>query len=299
MFIRNPLNEDIYRLLIQIADLLELQNASPFRINAYRNAALEIAKMQDDLKSMAIKRNLKKLEALPGIGTSIGNIIIDYYTTGHSRYLNRLKGDVSFEQLLEKIPGIGPSLAKRIMRTLRIDTLEELEQAAYDGSLAQVPGFGKARLHLVQLALQGFLDRKKQLKSWEPTFNHQMMVKSPGIQILLAIDDKYRKMAQEGKLKKIAPKRFNPNQEAWLPILHTERNGWHFTVLFSNTLRAHQLDKAQDWVIIYYQKDETEGQVTVVTETKGPLKGRRVVRGWEDESEKYYSMPLLLESQTD
>ncbi|MCB0668543.1 MAG: hypothetical protein KDC80_22115 [Saprospiraceae bacterium] len=299
MFVRNPLNEDIYRLLNEIADLLDLQNASPFRIRAYRNAAKEIAGMSGDLRSLAIKKNIRKLESLPGIGSSIGNIIIDYYSNGSSRYLNRLRGEVSFEQILEHIPGIGPALARRIMRTLNIDTMEELEQAAYDGRLAKVPGFGRARLHLVQMAMKGYLDRKKQLNTWQSSLDFSRRPDSPGIQILLEIDEKYRELARDNQLKKIAPKRFNPENKAWLPIWHTERKGWHFTILFSNTLRAHQLKKEYDWVIIYYQKEDIEGQVTVVTETKGPLKGKRVVRGWEEESEKYYSLPLLLESQSD
>ncbi|MCB0686562.1 MAG: hypothetical protein KDC53_08555 [Saprospiraceae bacterium] len=299
MFVRNPLNEGIFQLLNQIADLLELQEASTFRITAYRKAAKEIAGMGDDLKSLALKKNIKKLEALPSIGHSIGNIIIDYYTNGHSQYLNRLRGDVSFEHIIEKIPGLGPTLAKRITRQLNIDTLEELEQAAYDGRLAQVPGFGGARLHLVRMGIEEMLNRKKQTKSWQSSFEFESRLESPGIQVLLEIDQKYRNLANQGKLKNIAPKRFNPKNEAWLPIYHTEKNDWHFTALYSNTIRAHQLNKQYDWVIVFYQKDQVEGQVTVVTETKGPLKGKRVVRGWEEDSEKYYSMPLLLESQAD
>ncbi|NIW87025.1 MAG: DNA-binding protein, partial [Gammaproteobacteria bacterium] len=82
----------------------------------------------------------------------------------------------------------------------------------------------------------------------------------------------------------IAPLRFNPTNEAWLPILHTTRDHWHFTVLFSNTARAHELDRTRDWVVIYYYDDHhQEGQHTVVTETRGPLAGKRVVRGRESE----------------
>jgi Holliday junction resolvasome RuvABC DNA-binding subunit len=296
MFVRNPLNEGIYRLLNQIADLLELQDASTFRINAYRNASSEIARMTNDLQSMALKGQVKKLEALPAIGRSIANIIVDYYKSGHSRYLNRLMGEVSFEQVLERIPGIGPALAQRIMGTLNIDTLEELEQAVYDGRLASVPGFGEARLHLVQMALQGLLDRRKQ---WQPNFEVRGKIDKPKINTLLEIDRDYRRLDAENKLQRIAPKRFNPEKKVWLSIYHTDRTGWHFTVLYSNTARAHQLNKQHDWVIIYYQKDTIEGQVTVVTETRGTLKGKRVVRGEEEDSEKYYSLPLFLESQTD
>lgn len=81
----------------------------------------------------------------------------------------------------------------------------------------------------------------------------------------------------------IAPRRFNPDKKAWLPILHTERGPWSFTALFSNTARAHQLGTTDDWVVIYFERDGREGQCTVVTERPGPRAGRRVVRGREDE----------------
>ena len=98
------------------------------------------------------------------------------------------------------------------------------------------------------------------------------------------MDREYRKRAAAGELAKIAPKRFNPEGTAWLPILHTDRDRWHFTALFSNTARAHELGRTDDWVVIYYYDDEhREGQNTVVTETRGALKGQRVVRGRESE----------------
>ena len=92
------------------------------------------------------------------------------------------------------------------------------------------------------------------------------------------------------KLPKIRPKRFNPEGDAWLPILHTQHKNWHFTVLFSNTARAHELGRTHDWVVIYfYDNHHQEGQHTVVTETRGTLTGRRVVRGRERESLEYYA----------
>ena len=104
------------------------------------------------------------------------------------------------------------------------------------------------------------------------------------MRLLLEIDAEYRKQAAAGKLSRIAPKRFNPEGKAWLPILHAEREGWHFTALFSNTARAHQLGRTDDWVVIYfYDDDHQEGQCTVVTETHGSREGERVVRGREDE----------------
>ena len=67
-------------------------------------------------------------------------------------------------------------------------------------------------------------------------------------------------------------------------ILHTQRGHWHFTALYSNTARAHQLGRTDDWVIISFADDgQHDCQRTVVTETHGPERGLRVVRGREAE----------------
>ena len=93
-------------------------------------------------------------------------------------------------------------------------------------------------------------------------------------------------------LPKIAPRRFNPDGKAWLPVLHTRFGPWHFTALFSNTALAHELHKTGDWVVLYFADgSHRERQRTVVTETHGPLEGRRVVRGREAECADHYGEP--------
>jgi hypothetical protein len=95
---------------------------------------------------------------------------------------------------------------------------------------------------------------------------------------------------EAGGLRKIAPKRFNPEAEAWLPILHSRRGNWHFTALYSNTARAHELGKTNDWVVLYFHADHGgEGQRTVVTESRGTLAGGRVVRGRKAECLEFYN----------
>ena len=69
--------------------------------------------------------------------------------------------------------------------------------------------------------------------------------------------------------------------------------------MFSNTARAHELGKTHDWVVLYFDAGDGEHQRTVVTAGAGNLKGRRVVRGREAETEYYYRetepMPMLFE----
>jgi hypothetical protein len=106
----------------------------------------------------------------------------------------------------------------------------------------------------------------------------------PAVATLLEVDGEYRDKAAAGLLRKIAPRRFNPDHVAWLPVLHARREGQDFTALYSNTERAHDLHRTHDWVVIFFDG----GQYTVVTEYRGALKGRRVVRGREPECLAYY-----------
>jgi putative hydrolase len=216
------------------------------------------------------------LDRLPGIGPSIARAILEMLRTGRWMQLERLRGSLDPEQVFQSIPGVGPELARRIHDTLEIETLAELEQAAHDGRLEQVPGVGPRRARMVAAALAHMLQRR-------PAHPPSPTVE-PDIELLLEVDREYREQAAAGTLRKIAPKRFNPQGEAWLPILHAQRGDWEFTALYSNTARAHDLGKTSDWVVLYFHSDHgPEGQRTVVTETSGPQAGRRVVRGREAE----------------
>ena len=170
---------------------------------------------------------------------------------------------------------------------LHLETLEDLELAAHDGRLARVPGFGIRRVRAVRESLAGMLARStrrraRRLRALDAAPGEGEPAR-PSIQTLLAVDAEYRRRAAAGELRTIAPKRFNPGRRAWLPVMHGERDGWSFTALFSNTARAHELGTTGDWVILYYERDGDEDQCTVVTERHGPLAGRRVVRGREQE----------------
>lgn len=267
--------------LSEYADLLETQDADSYRVNAYRHAAETVGSLDRPLHGLFDEEGMKGLEALPGIGRSIAGVIAEMLTTGRWAQLDRLRGTIEPEDLFCTVPGIGPQLADRIHDDLHIDTLEALETAAYDGRLADVPGMGGRRIEIVKATLAERLGRRR--------IQHVEGRSVPSIADILDVDAEYRDKAARGALKRIAPKRFNPGGEAWLHVLHTARGKWHFTALFSNTRRAHELQRTGDWVVIYYHSDHTpEGQCTVVSEFRGPLKGRRVVRGREAECGDHY-----------
>jgi hypothetical protein len=271
-------NQVLAANLREYADLLAQQKADGFRVAAYRRAADTEDGLGRQVTGILATKGREALIALPNIGRGIASALAEMVATGRWSQLDRLRGSLEPEQLFRTIPGIGPELAAKVHDELQIETLEALEIAAHDGRLEALSGFGPRRAEMVRTALAERLGRPRLRRMRQGP-------ERPPVALLLDVDREYREKAGAGQLRLIAPKRFNPRGEAWLPILHTRRDDWYFTVLYSNTRLAHGLGRIRDWVVIYYHTDSLpEGQCTVVTERRGMLAGRRVVRGREAES---------------
>jgi DNA polymerase (family X) len=280
-------NQEIAQRLSQVANLLEEQSANPFRVRAYRVAAQLLSGLHRPVYEIITSEGLVGLERLPGIGHSLARSIERLTNTGRLGLLDRLDGHDAPEHLLATVAGIGPGLAGKIHDQLGIESLQDLEIAAHDGRLAQVPGMGAKRLRSVEDSLAGRFRRLPPVG----VHRHDASKKNePGVSELLDIDQEYRQQAQHGRLPRIAPKLFNPTGEAWLPILHTQRQSRHYTALFSNTARAHELGAVHDWVVIYRDDHGGDGQWTVVTGRFGKNTGRRIVRGREQECSEFYAL---------
>lgn len=269
-------NEVAAERLREAANLLTYQDDNPYRVAAYRRAANTVAALDVDLRDLLDAGGVKALEDIPGIGKRIAGGLAELARTGRWTYLERLRGSGEPCDVFRTIPGVGPIFAKRLHEALHVETLEQLEAALHEKGAGAVPGIGPRRLAILRAALDQMLRRIRAVRT--------APADEPPVALLLDVDREYRAKAKADQLRKIAPKRFNPKNEAWLPILHTVRDRWHFTALFSNTARAHELGKVQDWVVLYFHADGGgEAQRTVVTETRGALAGQRVVRGRERE----------------
>jgi DNA polymerase (family X) len=274
------INTEIAAHLNEIARLLDEQGANQFRVRAYRRAAETLKNLNRPVDRLIKTGGLEALRQLPGIGLGLARSIQQFVLTGRLPALERLRGERDPIAALTSVSGIGAQLAERLHSELGITTLEELEAAAHDGRLAEVGGFGKKRIAGIRETLGSRLGRSAPA---------QKPSKTPSVSELLDVDREYRRKADAGRLRTIAPKRFNPTGKAWLPVLQTKRGKRRYTALFSNTALAHELGKNHDWVVLYYDSGEGEKQCTVVTAKRGRLAGSRVVRGREAESALFYN----------
>ncbi len=277
-------NNEIAERLEEVAAILEEQRANPFRVGAYRRAAATVRHCARPMSDIVAREGIEGLRELPGIGESLSRSIHQLVTSGRLPMLDRLRGEGDPVALLASVPGIGRRLAERLHAELAIDSLEELEAAAHDGRLREIAGFGEKRIAGIRDTLATRLGRVRLQTAAAPA-------EPPAVAEILDVDREYRTMASEDVLPRIAPRRFNPTGEAWLPILHTMRGERHYTALFSNTARAHQMEKTRDWVVIYYDGGAGERQCTVITAERGPMEGRRIVRGREGECAALYFSP--------
>jgi DNA polymerase (family 10) len=153
-------NEDIAAIFDEIADLLEIQDANPFRVRAYRNGARTVRGLGQDLGEWVHED--RDLTRLPGIGKDLAQKIKEIHHTGSSSALKELHKEIpaSLEQLL-KIPGLGPKRVKALYKDLGIETLSQLEQAALSGRLATLPGFGDKTQQRVVEVIASHREKKR------------------------------------------------------------------------------------------------------------------------------------------
>jgi len=130
----------VAHVLDQIAALLELKSENPFRVRAFRNAARTVAAWPGSLEQGLADGSLA---ATRGIGPAILEIVTELVTTNRSQVYEELREQVpaGLHEMLS-ISGLGVSKVRRIHEHLGIESLADLEAAARDGRLAEVPGFG-------------------------------------------------------------------------------------------------------------------------------------------------------------
>ena len=151
-------NPEIARTLEEVADILEIQNANPFRIRAYRNAVRTVETVTVPLRRWVEEG--RTLTDLPGIGKEMANHIQEMVETGTLGFRDELLAEVPRSLIeLMRLPGLGPKKARKVFDELRIGSVDELEAAAKEGRIAALPGFGAKSQEKI---LAGIADYRQQ-----------------------------------------------------------------------------------------------------------------------------------------
>lgn len=130
-------NQEIARQFSEMGDLLELKGDNPFKIRAYRRAALNIEGLPMPVEGLSGK----ELREIPGIGEELAAKIEEYLQSGAMHAHEKLKGELPPGILsLLAVPGLGPKTAKLLSEKLHVANVEELERLAREHRLAGIPG---------------------------------------------------------------------------------------------------------------------------------------------------------------
>jgi len=156
-------NADITVIFEEIADLLEIEGANPFRIRAYRNAARILRDLPQEARLLVERGD--DLTRLPGIGSDLAGKINEIVTTGHCSLLERLHRELppAIAELL-KIPGLGPKRVKALYHDLDVQTIEQLQRAAQDGRIRALHGFGAKTEQNILQAVQAHASQSQRFK---------------------------------------------------------------------------------------------------------------------------------------
>ncbi|HSG72487.1 MAG TPA: DNA polymerase/3'-5' exonuclease PolX [Planctomycetaceae bacterium] len=136
-------NQRIAAAFDELADLLEIQDANPFRVRAYRNASRTLESLTESVSEI-VASDSEQLTDLPGIGKDLAAKIEQLVTTGSIKQLEELRKEVPRGLIdITHIEGIGPKKAGVLFRELNITGLDDLKQAAQQGQVQKLKGFGK------------------------------------------------------------------------------------------------------------------------------------------------------------
>jgi DNA polymerase (family X) len=151
-------NLEISFIFNQIADLLEIQGANPFRIRAYRRAATNIEGLADNIETLALDGTLRNV---PGIGEDLAGKIEEYVRTGSIQWHEQLKQEVplGLAKMVE-IPSIGPKTAKQIYDAFKIQTIDELEALCKTDKLLSVSGFKQKTIDNITRGIELYRRRR-------------------------------------------------------------------------------------------------------------------------------------------
>lgn len=135
-------NDQIAAIFTELADLLEIQEANPFRVRAYRSASRTISSTAESMQTLL--EDGKDLTQFQGIGKDLARQIAEVIQTGQHEQLNELRNQVPQGVVdMLRIPGVGPKKVAIFFNQLKLESLEQLKAAAEAGELAALKGFGK------------------------------------------------------------------------------------------------------------------------------------------------------------
>jgi len=153
----NVNKKQIIKILEEIAIYLEIKRENPFKISAYRKAALAL---ENDVRSM---QQIKDPAALKGIGKGTAQVINEWLATGESALLNELKAEIPESLLaLLKIPGLGGKKIAKLYQELGITDLNTLKQACLAEQVQGLEGFGKRTEEKIVQAMETSIQRPEQ-----------------------------------------------------------------------------------------------------------------------------------------
>jgi DNA polymerase (family 10) len=149
-------NQEVAKLLRMMASYLEMKGVQ-FKPQAYEKAAYSVEALDEDIEEFAKKKGEEGLMDLPGVGKSIAEKIIEYLKTGKIKELEELKKEVPVDiETLTSIEGVGPKIVYKLYKALGIKNIDDLEKACLEHKIRRLPGFGEKSEEKILKGIQFF-----------------------------------------------------------------------------------------------------------------------------------------------
>jgi DNA polymerase (family X) len=138
VFMMEVNKKEVIRLLETIAIYMELKGENPFKVSAFRKAAIALETDERVLPE------IEDFTSIAGIGKGTAAVMDEYIKEGTSTVLKELKDEVPAGLIpLLQLPGLGGKKIAKLYKELGIVDVVSLKEACLAGKVQALAGFGK------------------------------------------------------------------------------------------------------------------------------------------------------------
>ena len=137
-------NAEIAQIFEQMAGMLSILDENPFKIRAYKKAALNILELDENIEDRVEKDDVTDI---PGVGKDLASKVKEYVETGDIEEFEKLQEIVPLEMTeLLGILGLGPKTLSLLYRELDVRSLEDLEKVLDGEEVLKFKGLGQKKV---------------------------------------------------------------------------------------------------------------------------------------------------------
>lgn len=158
------INKVLAKKFEELANALDFLGENPFKVRAYLKVARVLEELPEDVTEIYKMQGFEGLERIPGIGEGIAKKIVEFIEKGTFEKYEEVMSKVPADLLkLMDVPGVGPRTLKLIYDKFKVTTMDEFVKILDDPRILTLPGMGEKKIENIKRGLELYLSMQERI----------------------------------------------------------------------------------------------------------------------------------------